>query len=67
MASDTKRKTKRGPGEYLADATAAQFTRNPVGLARALEKIGAAMSPLRSATRGEVMRWVPRWGERPIL
>jgi type VI secretion system protein ImpG len=22
---------------------------------------------LRSATRGEVMRWVPRWGERPIL
>jgi heat shock protein HtpX len=38
--------------EYLADATAAQFTRNPVGLARALEKIGAATSPLRSATRG---------------
>ena len=22
---------------------------------------------LRSATRGEVMRWLPRWGERPIL
>lgn len=22
---------------------------------------------LRSATRGEVMRWVPRWGDRPIL
>ena len=48
--------------EYLADATAAQFTRNPLGLARALEKIGAATSPLQarraerrtssSATRG---------------
>ena len=38
--------------EYLADASAAQFTRNPLGLARALEKIGAATSPLRSATRG---------------
>jgi type VI secretion system protein ImpG len=22
---------------------------------------------LRATTRGEVMRWVPRWGERPIL
>jgi type VI secretion system protein ImpG len=22
---------------------------------------------LRSATRGEVMRWIPRWGQRPIL
>ena len=38
--------------EYLADATAAQLTRNPVGLANALEKIGAATSPLRAATRG---------------
>jgi heat shock protein HtpX len=38
--------------EYLADATAVQFTRNPLGLARALEKIGAATSPLRAATRG---------------
>jgi heat shock protein HtpX len=38
--------------EYLADATAAQLTRNPVGLASALEKIGAATSPLRTATRG---------------
>jgi heat shock protein HtpX len=38
--------------EYLADATAAQLTRNPLGLARALEKIGATASPLRAATRG---------------
>jgi heat shock protein HtpX len=38
--------------EYLADATAAQLTRNPLGLAAALEKIGAATSPLRAATRG---------------
>lgn len=38
--------------EYLADATGVQFTRNPLGLARALEKIDAATSPLRAATRG---------------
>lgn len=38
--------------EYLADATAAELTRNPLGLASALEKIGAATSPLRAATRG---------------
>jgi heat shock protein HtpX len=38
--------------EYLADASAVQFTRNPLGLASALEKIGAATSPLRAATRG---------------
>lgn len=38
--------------EYLADATAAELTRNPLGLAAALEKIGAATSPLRAATRG---------------
>jgi heat shock protein HtpX len=38
--------------EYLADATAVQFTRNPLGLASALEKIGAAPVPLRRATRG---------------
>lgn len=38
--------------EYLADASAAECTRNPIGLASALEKIGAATSPLRAATRG---------------
>jgi len=38
--------------EYLADATAAQYTRNPVGLARALEKIRDAAMPFHRATRG---------------
>jgi len=38
--------------EYLADATAAQYTRNPVGLARALEKIRDAGIPFSRATRG---------------
>jgi heat shock protein HtpX len=38
--------------EYLADATAVQLTRNPNGLASALEKIGLATSPLRDASRG---------------
>jgi heat shock protein HtpX len=38
--------------ELLADATAARFTRNPLGLASALEKIAASSSPLRRATRG---------------
>ena len=38
--------------EYLADATAAELTRNPMALADALEKIGKAVSPLRGATLG---------------
>jgi heat shock protein HtpX len=38
--------------EYLADATAAQYTRNPVGLARALEKIREAGMAFQKATRG---------------
>ena len=38
--------------EFLADATAAQFTRNPMGLARALEKISAAGAPTHKITRG---------------
>jgi heat shock protein HtpX len=38
--------------EYLADAMAAQFTRNPGALARALHKIEHAAAPTRSIKRG---------------
>jgi len=38
--------------EYLADATGAQFTRNPLALASALEKLDAAVGPTRTITRG---------------
>lgn len=38
--------------EYLADATAVEFTRNPLGLARALEKIRDSAFPFRGASRG---------------
>jgi heat shock protein HtpX len=38
--------------EYLADGTAVQFTRNPLGLARALEKIRDAAMPFQKASRG---------------
>ncbi|HXG53274.1 MAG TPA: M48 family metallopeptidase [candidate division Zixibacteria bacterium] len=38
--------------EYLADACAAEFTRNPLGLAKALEKIRDAGLPFHRAPRG---------------
>jgi heat shock protein HtpX len=38
--------------EFLADATGAQFTRNPMALASALEKLDAASTPTRAITRG---------------
>lgn len=38
--------------EYLADAMAAQFTRNPMALATALEKIESAHGPTRSIHPG---------------
>jgi heat shock protein HtpX len=38
--------------EYLADASGSQFTRNPMALATALEKLAAAGDPTRSITQG---------------
>ena len=38
--------------EYLADATAAQLTRNPMALASALEKLEGAAAATQSITRG---------------
>lgn len=53
--------------EYLADASAVELTRNPLGLARALEKIGGgAASPLRNATRGTAHLFICDPLRRPI-
>jgi heat shock protein HtpX len=52
--------------EYLADATGAQFTRNPVALASALEKLESATPATRSIGRGAAHLCIVDPGERSI-
>jgi heat shock protein HtpX len=52
--------------EYLADATAAQFTRNPLALASALEKLESATPATRSIGRGAAHLCIVDPGERSI-
>lgn len=44
--------------EYLADASAVQFTRYPLGLAGALEKIGNSTAQLKSATKATAPMYI---------
>ncbi len=69
--------------EYLADATGAELTRNPIGLARALEKIEAAVAPTKAIKRGTAHlcisdplgskmaaregRWADLWATHPPM
>lgn len=52
--------------EFLADATAAQFTRNPGALARALEKLDAATAATTSISRGAAHCCIVDPGERRL-
>ena len=52
--------------EYLADATAAQFTRNPAALASALERLDAVSSATRSISRGAAHLCIVDPGERRL-
>ena len=44
--------------EYLADATAAELTGDPEGLARALWKLGSDQRPLRKVNRATAHMWI---------
>ncbi|HEY7529476.1 MAG TPA: M48 family metallopeptidase [Gemmatimonadota bacterium] len=52
--------------EYLADASGVELTRNPSGLARALERIRGAHSPLARATRGSAHLFISDPLERKL-
>ncbi|HEX7025523.1 MAG TPA: M48 family metallopeptidase [Gemmatimonadales bacterium] len=52
--------------EYLADATGAQLTRNPLALAAALQKIDAAPEATRAVTRGAAHLCITDPGERKL-
>lgn len=52
--------------EYLADATGVQFTRNPMALASALEKLETATAPTRSIGRGAAHLCIVDPAERSI-
>jgi heat shock protein HtpX len=50
--------------EFLADATGAQFTRNPMALASALEKLDGAVGATRSIAKGAAHMCIVDPGER---
>jgi heat shock protein HtpX len=52
--------------EYLADASAAELTRNPSALASALEKIDAATEPTRSIKKGTAHLCIADPLSRPV-
>jgi heat shock protein HtpX len=52
--------------EYLADASAAELTRNPGALASALEKIDAAAEPTRAIKKGSAHLCIADPLEKPV-
>jgi heat shock protein HtpX len=52
--------------EYLADATGAQLTRNPMALASALEKIDAVPEATRAIARGAAHLCIIDPGQRRL-